>query len=695
MSVSFEYSFLWLIPILIFSILISYFFYKNDDSLSEINKKLLFTLRTLRFLVIFLISILLLKPLINNLVKNTEKAEIVILQDNSESIILTKDSSFYKNNYLKNIKELANNLNKKAKLNFYTFSSDIHKNGEVNFEGDRTNISGALQKINDLYSGRNLSAVILASDGIANEGFVSGNTNAEVPVYSVLLGDTTVYEDIAISDVLYNKDVFINNNFPLLVKLKISGLPADTSIKIKVKINDKLIAKQQVLLKPGKQNYEVNFKIKAEKKGIQKLKIQAPVLKNEQNKQNNFAQIFVNVVDKKKNILILANSPHPDIKAIKSVFKNSAFINVKSKIFDEVNTTVLKDIDLVILHQLPSVKKDISNLLEKLKNQKIPVLVVLGTQTDVEKINKYNFPFELTGKAKSFEYTQATGNNKFELFTLDENVINSIKIFPPLYSPFRRIQTKASSSVLLFQKIKNIATDRPLMLFTQDDDNIRYGIISGEGLWKWRINDFVQNSSFSNFNILIEKTIQYLTATPKNKPLIVFSKNTYNTSENIELKANFYNSSQELYNAPDLSLKLKNDSNQIFNYIFDKNENNYSLKLGRLPEGNYLYTAFLEYNGKKYTTTGNFSVFKVKIENKDLIAKHSVLKRISHNSGGKYYYPNELKKLENDIVSSDKLKNIVYYENNLSYLSNKQWYFWLIILLISLEWFIRKYKGSY
>src|ERR1051325_8056097 len=73
--------------------------YRNDNVFSGIHPWLKRILTGLRFLFITLLAFLLLTPLIKTLTRQTEKPIIIIAQDNSQSIIINKDSSFYRNEY--------------------------------------------------------------------------------------------------------------------------------------------------------------------------------------------------------------------------------------------------------------------------------------------------------------------------------------------------------------------------------------------------------------------------------------------------------------------------------------------------------------------------------------------------------------------------------------------------------------------
>ena len=62
----------------------------------------------------------------------------------------------------------------------------------------------------------------MASDGIYNEGFnpLYANTNFNAPVYTILLGDTSMNKDVFISSIRNNKISYLGNETPIEISLQ-------------------------------------------------------------------------------------------------------------------------------------------------------------------------------------------------------------------------------------------------------------------------------------------------------------------------------------------------------------------------------------------------------------------------------------------------------------------------------------------
>lgn len=691
-SLVIDYSYWWLALISIIAGLYSFVLYRKDKNLAEISKPVLYILRGLRFVTIFTLLFLLLNPLLKTITKYSEKPVIAILQDNSLSLINSSDSIYYKTDYIKSIEKLVTDLSVNYKPVVYTFGEELNRSNKINYSENKTDIVKAIKGINNLYINRNLGAIILASDGIYNTGINPKyyNSHNNSAIYTLLLGDTSEVKDVLIKNIVYNNDVFLGNNFPLEVTLNSVKLQ-DEKAKVKVLISDKIIAEKEIVLSSYN---KLRFNFKAEKKGLVRYKIIVELSSStDENSTNNTKEIIVNVIDSRKKILLLANSPHPDVYAIKTSLAKSNFYSVEFEILNE-SVSNLKDYDLVIFHQLPSVNKSISEIVTQLNSLNISSMYIVGAQTNVGRFNKLEQDFKINLTKKVFEETAPEINSKFSLFSIDDSFNEFVEDLPPLISYFADYTSNAKTEHLFTQKIRNIVTDRPLLMFSERNA-YRSALISGEGIWRWKINDYKQNGNFNNFNTLINKTVQYLTANIKDNPLVISHNKVYQTNEDIVFNASFVNKSFELINTSDLIIEIFNSEGTAYNYSFDRYDNKYRLQISEIEEGDYSFKAKLKFGNMEYISKGAFSVLNKNLEYANTVANHNLLREISNNNNGASYYSTQFNDLKNRIEENQNIAQLNYYQTQLTELINSMWIFLLIIFAISIEWFVRKYSGSY
>ena len=101
------------------------------------------------------------------------------------------------------------------------------------------------------------------------------------------------------------------------------------------------------------------------------------------------------------------------------------------------------------------------------------------------------------------------------------------------------------------------------------------------------------------------------------------------------------------------------------------------------------------FGDKKLNLSGDFTVAELKAEYTNVVADHGLLFNIANNTGGYMFYPNELDQLAKAIFNKEEIVDVSYVEKDVSALINWKWIFGLIILLLSLEWFMRKRNGAY
>ena len=103
----------------------------------------------------------------------------------------------------------------------YAFGSEVREGVDFSFTDKVSNLSSMLRTLYDLYSNQNLGAIVLATDGIYNEGsnpIYSGNLLA-APIYTVALGDTTPQKDVLIKRVYHNKIAYLGDKFSIQIDI--------------------------------------------------------------------------------------------------------------------------------------------------------------------------------------------------------------------------------------------------------------------------------------------------------------------------------------------------------------------------------------------------------------------------------------------------------------------------------------------
>jgi len=233
------------------------------------------------------------------------------------------------------------------------------------------------------------------------------------------------------------------------------------------------------------------------------------------------------------------------------------------------------------------------------------------------------------------------------------------------------------------------------MLFGESG-GLKTGILLAEGIWKWRLYDYLQNGAHDLTNTLINKAIQYVTVKDdRRKFRAAPSKNLFNDDEQITFTAELYNQSYELITDPDVFLIVRDDSANEYSYTYNKTTHSYDISIGRFAVGEYSYTAFTDYGGQRLQISGKFSVREIQLESYATTADHNALYTLTAKYGGDVVYPSSLDSLGAQLLSSDDLKPIIYQSVRNRPLLQIRWLFFGFLLLLTAEWFMRRYLGGY
>ena len=120
------------------------------------GKALTTTLFILRTLAVTLVILLFFNPYLKRKTNKVEPATIIIAQDNSNSLTLTKDSSFYKNEYVKSLDTLISQLEKNYVTDKYLFGNDVRELDSIDFNDYYTDFHQVLDYLKKNYYKKNL-----------------------------------------------------------------------------------------------------------------------------------------------------------------------------------------------------------------------------------------------------------------------------------------------------------------------------------------------------------------------------------------------------------------------------------------------------------------------------------------------------------------------------------------------------------
>jgi hypothetical protein len=699
-ALSFEYSLWWLPVFALVAILYAYLLYKRDlkQVESPLYKYAKF-LATFRFLLIFFILVLLLNPFLKTKKIITQKPIIVMMADNSESV---KNGFKIKNDtaiFISAFNKLSEKLSSKYDVRLYTLGETLKQESLNSFTAKSTNFSEAFESLNDAFYNQNLGAVILASDGIFNQGInpLYTTENSSYKIFTLALGDTTVPKDARVENVYFNKITYLNDLFSIKADIVVTNfLGANLSVSLIDASNGqrKVISTRNISVNSQRFNQSIDFIAESTKPGVAHYIISIAPLGGEATLANNVKDIYVEVLDGRQKVLLVAASPHPDIAALKSAIENNKNYKLEVSFIDDFSAK-FNDYSLVILHQLPAKFNSADGFFTQLASSQKSVFFISGTALQLPNFNKVQNTINIVANPNKFNDVSTFYNQDFSLFTISEPTLESLKKWPPLVTFFGEIKSSPAASTLFYQSINAIKTDYPLLSFMQEEQP-KVAVLLGDGIWRWKMYDFLQNKNNDGFNEIINKIVQYLSVVNDKRPFKVnTAKMLFAENEPILFDAQLYNANFEMINSSDVEMILTNEQGQKFDYKFNKSENFYTLNVGFMPSGNYSFVANTSFGGAKFSVNGKFSVSALQLESSQIVANHELLNQLALAKGGFMTTINEIDKITDNLLEDSKLKSLLYDSISIENGINLKWIFALLSILLFLEWALRKWSGGY
>ena len=651
---------------------------------------ILFALRTL---IVGLVVLLLFNPLIRQKFSSVETPTLILAHDNSSSVVLCKDSAFYKNDYQAQFEAFRKDLNVDFQVDEYLFGEEVRDFEQLDFSDQLTDLSSLLNTLDRRYYKRNVGAVLLFSDGIYNRGFEPEllAENFPYPIHTVVLGDTVAYPDLAIRDVHYNKVVSLGATFPVRVTVAARDL-AGRKAQLTLKESGRVIEKRDIEIPSNRFSKEIDFMLDATKKGVMALNIEVSGIAEEEQLLNNVRHIYVEVLDQKYKLLCVAASPHPDLAALRSVLNDNYEVDF---CFGKETLPEFSNYDLVILHQLPNAKMDYNGLKTQLdRNVKLPVLYVVGKETDRDLLNKFQRVYELrSGATNTMMDVKAHLNTSFSTFTFDNKGEQLIAKYPPLALPHMEINALKSHDDLILQEVMGVKSGLPLLSFANDGRKMAF--LFGTNIWRWRLFEYYQNKNHDVFDEMFSKSLKYLLLSA-NDGSAIYAKETYFSNEPVVITGELRNPNNELVTDPDMTIQIVNKlTNEVYDYTFSKRDHDYALNAGLLPEGLYQYKVSAQMGERKINVNGTFSVVAIGIEEQQLTADIDRMRSIARLTNGNCYNAHQLPQLLEDLSHDTRITSVEHHESRFEDLIHSKWIFFVLIGLAAIEWLLRKMFGSY
>jgi hypothetical protein len=655
-----------------------------------------YALAGLRFVVVSFLCFLLLSPFVKTTTTHSEAPTVVLAVDNSQSVALFTPQPAL-GQLTAGLPQLASALRDKGfRVETRTLTKATTAPDSVRFTASRTDLNRLLSDSREANAERNLAGVVLVSDGLVNQGQEPQFSEFNFPIFSVALGDTIAKKDLRLTDLVYNRVAFSGNKFPLETEFGYEGY-AGGAATVEVREGGRIVESRRVALPAGRQRIKTTFQLTAPAPGKRRYEVRVLPQAGEFTTLNNARTAFIEIVKGKLRVLLAGAAPHPDLKALRAaILANNNFDLTLAVAGVGQPLPASATFDVAVLHQLPARGGLGQDLLARVRAAKVPVLYVLGAQSDYNAYNQLGAGLSVQPRGTQTDEVTPLPNPGFARLPLDEESRRRLGQYPPVAVPFGELRLGSGAEAALWQQVGRLPTQKPLLVFgSAAGTGPRAATLLAENTWQWRLEEAIAHDDHPEaYDRLISRTLQLLTQNANKKRLDVYpTQDVFGTQDDVTLGAETYNAVYERIYEQKITLTLTDSARKERTVSFANAADGSPLHLGPLPAGLYRYQARATLGGQAQQASGELLVQNQPLEAQESKADHRLLAQLSRRSGGRLYHPSQLDKLAQDITKAN-FKPVLSSEEDLKDLINLKWLFFALLALLAAEWATRKYQGG-
>jgi hypothetical protein len=580
----------------------------------------------------------------------------------------------------------------------------------VTTTGDGTDIGQALKEVRQSALTENIQAVILLTDGEFSVGTspLYEAQELDLPVFTIGVGDSSEQKDVQVRRVLANSITYVGNRVPVNAVIKSTGFDGERT-EITLQKDGVVLDRKVLALENGTREYPVPLSFIPAKEGVQKFTVVASQLPGELTGNNNAVSFFTKVLKSKMKVLLVAGGPSQDVAFLCRALQGDKNVNLDSFIEEKngefygkrLTRKEVDDADCLVLVGYPNQEASSASyaLIQEAIAATKPFMFVLSRTIDYQKLRSMDalLPFSFS----------ETSDNEYQVFVavspeqrdngilrLPSGSVDSWSKLAPVFRTQAVFRAKPEAEVLCTVKIQSMTTRDPLLISRNVNRSKSLALLA-YGVWRWKMYGDPGTGTEGLLDEFLSNAVRWLTTREDDRPFRVQPvKSIFSGDEPIEFTGQLYDDNYKPVDNAVVQVAVTRGRQTNDVVLNSLGNGQYDGSLDRLEEGDYSYTAKAQQNGKWVgEDKGTFSVGRTNVEFLDTRMNKLLLRQIASQTGGKYYDSDSLSSLPKDIASLPSFIPREATRTREIELWNYKWTLALIVLLLSLEWFLRKRSG--
>jgi len=639
-----------------------------------------------RIIIFFILGILLLNPVINFSGEKEKKLDWAIFIDNSASIKYHQTPSI--NAVQLGIESLVNKLSEKdISYHLYQFADNIQKVNSPQLIGNgvTTNIGIIPETIKQL--GNQIAGAVIISDGLITEGKdpIKDFQEFDFPIHTIGIGEGSELVDVTIESIDAPTVVLKSDWVDVNITIQSVGNIGDR-LSVSLYNNRELQGSKHIRLMGMESKKEVNFRFRPKEIGKQQYEVRISSVEDEIDIQNNRQKFSLLVLKDRYKVALLTGSPNKNTSVLKQKLKNNPrveldhFIRITETRFQPAIKTFWESpYELIIFDNYP-IKPLSSNFVrilgKKLLSNQSALFLILGPNQTIVSFNGITSILGVVTEDSTIE------SNRFYWEFVDEQ-IDAGGNFPPLKQNILITGKQVSSDTLAVTE-----QGWPLWLRNQNG-TIRTMIWTSPELNTLYFHD-QKLSQEGSFSVIWNQSISWLLKSGgEHENFFRLNKNRYQQGEMVQVTGTqpFEKTQDKTEN---IIINVTHGSTDIItrDILYNIEEQRWLGEFRAPGPGEYNYSIQLESN-QDPIQTGTFQILESQIELNQVYLNKKLLATISNSTDGQFFVWDSRDSLFSEInpkVRREFKAEIIKFNESRVLLI-------IMILLLCVEWFIRRNRG--
>ena len=639
-----------------------------------------------RIIIFFILGILLFNPVINFSGEKEKKLDWAIFIDNSASIKYHQTPSI--NAVQLGIESLVNKLSEKdISYHLYQFADNIQKVNSPQLIGNgvTTNIGIIPETIKQL--GNQIAGVVIISDGLITEGKdpIKDFQEFDFPIHTIGIGEGSELVDVTIESIDAPTVVLKSDWVDVNITIQSVGNIGDR-LSVSLYNNRELQGSKHIRLMGMESKKEINFRFRPKEIGKQQYEVRISSVEDEIDIQNNRQKFSLLVLKDRYKVALLTGSPNKNTSVLKRKLKNNPrveldhFIRITETRFQPAIKTFWESpYELIIFDNYP-IKPLSSNFVrilgKKLLSNQSALFLILGPNQTIVSFNGITSILGVVTEDSTIE------SNRFYWEFVDEQ-IDAGGNFPPLKQNILITGKQVSSDTLAVTE-----QGWPLWLRNQNG-TIRTMIWTSPELNTLYFHD-QKLSQEGSFSVIWNQSISWLLKSGgEHENFFRLNKNRYQQGEMVQVTGTqpFEKTQDKTEN---IIINVTHGSTDIItrDILYNIEEQRWLGEFRAPGPGEYNYSIQLGSN-QDPIQTGTFQILESQIELNQVYLNKKLLATISNSTNGQFFVWDSRDSLFSEInpkVRREFKAEIIKFNESRVLLI-------IMILLLCVEWFIRRNRG--